>query len=77
MAWYKFTPPAMGVEDPSDPNQYTLVGTTPPSCPGGCKVCAIQATDNMGVPTMTIALYREIIRALQNCMAGVNVLLCP
>ncbi|MDH5825829.1 hypothetical protein [Sphingobacterium faecium] len=77
MPWYSFTPGAATPQDPSDPNQYTLFGMTPPPCPGGCKICAIQAMDNMGKPIITLALLREIIRALHNCTASTNVLLCP
>ncbi|MFD2904871.1 hypothetical protein [Sphingobacterium anhuiense] len=77
MPWYQFIPPGIGTEDPSDPNQYTLVGMSPPTCLGGCKVCAIQAMDNMGKPIFTIPLYREIIRAQHNGTASANVLLKP
>ncbi|MDH5825828.1 hypothetical protein [Sphingobacterium faecium] len=77
MPWYSFTPGAATPQDPSDPNQYTLVGMSPPPCLGGCKVCAIQAMDNMGKPIFTIPLYREIIRGQHNGTASVNVLFKP
>lgn len=73
MAWYTFvpgTPP-----DPSDPNQYTNIGSTPPSCPFNVKVCAIQAMDDGGLPIITTSILRELVRALQNGTESTNVLL--
>ncbi|MFD2904869.1 hypothetical protein [Sphingobacterium anhuiense] len=78
MPWYSFTPGAASPQDPSEPNQYTLVGSNPPSCASPkIKVCAIQASDNSGHPIFTTNLYREIIRAQHNQLESTNVLLRP
>lgn len=78
MPWYVFTPPIMGTPDPSEPNQYTLFGSTPPSCPNpNEEICAIQASDSSGRPIFTTNLYREIIRAQHNLTESTNVLLRP
>ena len=75
MPWYLFN---TGGNDPSEPSQYSNVGSTPPTCAGAnLKICAIQASDNMGAPIFTTALYREIIRAQHNLTESTNVLLRP
>ncbi|UZJ63249.1 hypothetical protein OKW96_12045 [Sphingobacterium sp. KU25419] len=77
MPWYQFTPPGLP-KDPSDPNQYTLVGNTPAACPGiNLRLCSIQANDNMGHPIITVALISEIALALENKTTTVNVFLKP
>ncbi|QQD16042.1 hypothetical protein [Sphingobacterium sp. UDSM-2020] len=77
MAWYVFTPSGLS-RDPCDPNQYTLVGMNTPACSGvNNYLCAIQATDNMGQPIMTVMLICEIVRALENKTNSVNVFLKP
>lgn len=81
MPWYLFTP--IYPCDPCDPNNYTLVGNFPPSCPGPKNyLCAIQAMDNLGLPIITFSLCAEIATALQNNIDTTNVLLsyinrCP
>jgi len=77
MPWYKFTPNGLP-KDPTDPNQYTLNGNVPSPCPGSNNtLCSIQADDNMGHPTITVALLCEIIWALENKINSVNVSLRP
>ncbi len=78
MPWYQFTPPALFPQDVSNPNQYTLVGSTPPSCPSPKQqLCAIQANDNLTKPILTDALIIEIANALQRQTESTNVLLRP
>lgn len=63
MSWYIFTPGVIIPEDPSDHNQYTLIGSTPPTCASQKqKICAIVASDFNGQPIFTTPLLREIIR---------------
>ncbi|WP_400261338.1 hypothetical protein ACFX5U_15600 [Sphingobacterium sp. SG20118] len=77
MPWYQFTPLGLP-RDPTDPNQYTLVGSVPSSCPGSNDIlCSIQANDNMGHPIITVALISEMVRALENKTTTVNVFLKP
>jgi len=74
MPWYSFTP-TITPHEPQNPSQYTNVGTTPPSCIGNQKVCAIQALDQSGQPDITPALLGEIVQALNNNTNNTNVLL--
>lgn len=77
MPWYSFTPSGLN-GDVCNPNNYTLLTTLPPTCPGSNNVlCAIQAIDNMGKPVITPSLMCEIGSTLQNGVAGINVLLRP
>lgn len=77
MPWYAFTPLAP-LSYPDDPNQYTLIGATPPACPGANNfLCAIQAADNLGQPIITAALLEEMGTALENYADSTNVLLKP
>lgn len=77
MPWYQFTP-AGSPRNPADPNSYTLVGSTPPSCPNPNNfTCAIQANDNSGQPIITAALQVELLIALENRTESTNVLLKP
>lgn len=78
MPWYSFTPASIPTSDPSNPNQYILIGSTPPIC-GGPKnnICAIQATDNSGQPVITNSLKIEMANALENNIESANVLLKP
>lgn len=77
MPWYAFTP-AGNPRNPCDPNNYTLIGIIPPSCPNPNNwLCAVQAFDNMGQPIFTLALQCEIAIALQNRTDTVNVLMKP
>ncbi|MGJ1322849.1 hypothetical protein ACR780_09180 [Sphingobacterium faecium] len=77
MSWYAFTPAGLP-KNPCDPNSYTLIGNTPPSCPNPNNfLCAIQANDNLGAPIITFPLQCEIAIALQNRTDTVNVLLKP
>ncbi|WP_400261339.1 hypothetical protein ACFX5U_15605 [Sphingobacterium sp. SG20118] len=64
MPWYPYNPAATDV---SAPNNYGTSTPTPPSC-GTPKdfLCAIQANDNMGSPTITAALILQIANAVNN-----------
>lgn len=76
MPWYVFN--GGMPNDPSDPNQYSLTannGALPPSCLGNQRMCGLQASDSGGHPIITITLFREIIRALNNRMSSTNVTL--
>ncbi|AIM38128.1 hypothetical protein KO02_16675 [Sphingobacterium sp. ML3W] len=76
MPWYSFTP--IGTPDVSNPNHYTLVGSTPPSCPTpNEQLCAIQASDNMSKPILTDSLIAEIGNTVNNKIESTNVLLKP
>ncbi|MEN5232880.1 hypothetical protein [Sphingobacterium faecium] len=78
MPWYSFTPVSIATGDPSDPNQYTLIGSIPPSCPSpNSNLCAIQASDNLGLPILTLPLLIEMANALENVTETSNVLLKP
>lgn len=77
MPWYEYTPvpatPSVG-----DSNNYTLIGSTPPSCPNPNNFfCAIQANDNMSKPILTLALITEIANAVNSRTETTNVLLKP
>lgn len=77
MPWYIFCPKNPPY-DPCNPNNYVLVGSTPPSCPSPkIYLCAIQAADNMGKPIITIQLCEEIIISLNNQIETINVRLRP
>lgn len=77
MPWYQFTPGGF-FRDISNPNNYTLIGNTPPSCPSpNNKTCAIQALDNSGKPIITIGTVVDILIALARDTESVNVLLKP
>ncbi|MNW00603.1 hypothetical protein D3C71_1961210 [compost metagenome] len=61
-----------------NPNNYTNVGNTPPNCPlPNNFLCAIQASDNAGAPTLTAALILEIANAVNSRTESTNVLLRP
>ncbi|NJI74041.1 hypothetical protein HCX49_12590 [Sphingobacterium kitahiroshimense] len=76
MPWYVYNPVDSFPHNPCSPNNYVLIGTTPPSCPAPNNfLCAIQASDNMGSPIITAALCQEIALALQNRIDTTNVLL--
>lgn len=79
MPWYSFTPTGSAPFNVGDPNNYTLVGSTPPSCPNpNLHLCAIQANDNLGKPLLTdINLAFEIATAINSNIESVNVLLRP
>lgn len=73
MPWYQYNS-----GDICNPNSYTLVGSTPPSCLSPKrKLCAIQASDNLGKPIITMSLVCQIANALQNEVESTNVLLRP
>ncbi|MGJ1322847.1 hypothetical protein ACR780_09170 [Sphingobacterium faecium] len=76
MPWYSYNP---GAQDVSNPNNYTLVGSTPPSCPNPNNfLCAIQAADNGGFPILfLIWLIIEIANAINNRTESTNVRLRP
>jgi hypothetical protein len=74
MPWYIYTPSHRS--SPTNPNNWTLVGTVPPFSPGPHNfLSAIQANDNLGQPIITRALRGEIAQALQNRRGTTNVLL--
>ncbi|QQD16044.1 hypothetical protein [Sphingobacterium sp. UDSM-2020] len=73
MPWYQYTP--FGFGDVCNPNNYTLVGSTPPSCIGFDQLCAIQAPDIGGIPFITQLLQCEIANALSNHFSSANVIL--
>ena len=78
MPWYSFTPLGLAPYNTGDPNNYTLVGSTPPSCPAPNNfLCAIQANDNLGKPIFTQALALEMASAINNRIDTVNVQLRP
>lgn len=78
MPWYSFTPIDSYPYNTGDPNNYTLVGTNPPTCPSPkIKLCAIQAADNQTKPIFTQALALEMATALNNSIESTNVLLRP
>lgn len=73
MPWYQYNG-----GDICNPNSYTLVGSTPTSCPStNIHLCAIQASDNMGLPIITFGLVCQIANALQTSTESTNVLLKP
>lgn len=77
MPWYLYTPITFP-PDTCNPNNYTLVGVLPPSCPSPNNfLCAIQASDIMGLPNLTFALMCEISTALQGRIDTTNVKLKP
>ncbi|UZJ63256.1 hypothetical protein OKW96_12080 [Sphingobacterium sp. KU25419] len=77
MPWYSFTPGG-GFPDLFNPNNYTPVGSTPPSCPNLKRnLCAIQASDNTGSPIFTSSLMQEIGNAVLSKTESRNVLLRP
>lgn len=74
MPWYLYTPSRRS--NPTNPNNWTLVGSVPPSSPGpNYYLSALQASDNLGHPIITRALQGEIAQALQNRRDTTNVLL--
>ncbi|MGJ1322844.1 hypothetical protein ACR780_09155 [Sphingobacterium faecium] len=76
MPWYSYI---AGRQDSGNPNNYTYVGSTPPSCPSNkLYLCAIQAQDNLGAPDLTnINLFIEIANAINNRVESTNVKLRP
>lgn len=78
MPWYSFSPIDTFPHDPGNPNNYTAVGSSTPSCPNpNDYLCAIQAADNSGKPLITQALETQITIALANKVESTNVLLRP
>lgn len=79
MPWYLFCPTGIiPPYDVCDPNNYIIVGTTPPTCPNPNNfLCAIQAMDNQGRPIITCALRCEIANAVNNRIDTTNVMLRP
>lgn len=80
MPWYSFTPVDTFPHNTVDPNNYTLSGITPPSCPNPNNfLCAIQAPDNSGKPNFAAApgLPAEIANAINNRTETTNVHLRP
>lgn len=74
MPWYIYTPSRRS--SPTDPNNWTLVGSVPPFAPGpNYFLTAIQANDHLGQPIITSALRGEMAQALQNRRDTTNVLL--
>ncbi|MEN5193426.1 hypothetical protein [Sphingobacterium faecium] len=78
MPWYSFNPIDTFPHDTADPNNYSLTGTTPPNCPSPkLNLCAIQASDNQGLPIITQSLRTQISNAVTNKVETTNVLLRP
>lgn len=78
MPWYLFNPIDTFPHDACDPNNYNLIGIIPPSCPSPkIRLCAIQASDNLGLPIITLALACEMGAAVNNKVETTNVLLRP
>lgn len=78
MPWFVFCPLGSVPYDICDPNNYVLVGSTPPICPSPkIYLCAIQAANNIGQPLLTFPLLCEIATAVNNRVETVNVLLRP
>lgn len=80
MPWYSFTPIDSFPHNPLSPNNYTLSGITPPSCPDPNDfICAIQAPDNAGKPNFGAApnLPAEMLTALNSRVETTNVRLRP
>ena len=78
MPWYRFTPGGFFFRDISNSNNYTLVGTTPPSCPNPNRsTCALQALDNGGKPIITRGTIVDIGWALLWDSESTTVLLKP
>lgn len=72
MSWYQYNGGNI-----CDPNNYILLSAAP-SCPTPNEIlCAIQATDNMGSPTLTFSLLCEIGNAMVNRSESTNVRLKP
>ncbi len=62
--------------DPNCPDSYVLYGSTPPPCPGICKICAICAEDDgTGRSIIDNDLRDQMVTALQNCEDQPRVLL--
>lgn len=61
--WFSYTG-----SDPADPNHYTPVGGTAPSCTGAKQqLCAIQTETNASSePVLDLNISLEMNRALQN-----------
>ena len=72
MPWYIFNP-GNATPNPSNRNQYSMNGMTPPNCPGNRNICAIQSLDSGGLPIMTTVLLGEIIKALETGNESANV----
>ena len=50
--------------DPSDPSNYTLVGTQEPTCSGFTQICAIYANNSGGYPYINCSYKDYIMYAL-------------
>lgn len=75
MPWFQYIPITFP-EDVCNPFNYTLIGTTPPSCLGFFQLCAIQALNGGGGhPFITLSLQCEIANAISNQSSSTNVLL--
>jgi len=62
--------------DPNSPASYSSVGSTPPSCPGTTKICAIFADDNgLGDPIIDSNLQSQMTTALNTSADQPRVLL--
>ncbi|AIM38115.1 hypothetical protein KO02_16585 [Sphingobacterium sp. ML3W] len=71
MPWFKLD----SYGTPTDAQDYSLVGTIPPSgCDGTDQICAVQATaDSNNFPQLTTALKDQMINALHTRTASTNV----
>lgn len=77
MPWYLYTPIGSSPYNPLDPNNYTLVGMSPPSCPSpNLNLCAIQSSGNT-LPNISPSMCQDLIFALSNRVDTFNVLLKP
>lgn len=83
MPWFIFCPIDTFPNDVCNPNNYFLVGASPPNCPDpNLHLCAIQANNNAGKPIITCGLIIEIANAINSNLETTNVhlrptLLCP
>lgn len=60
---------------PTDPQDYTFTGTTPPTgCSGTDQICAVQASNNgNNEPELDETLKNDMINALHSRTASANV----
>ncbi len=68
-AWFTYNP---GASDPTDPDNYTEVGSQP-TCSGTATVCGIQATVDGSAPVINSTLVTEINNALSSHTPSTNV----
>lgn len=77
MPWYLYISNTFPI-DICNPNNYLLVGNSPPICPyPKQRLCAIQASDSLGLPIINTTLICQIANAVHNNLENVNVLLRP